>query len=427
MATSQFSGLYFITFAHLGAFLATLLALVDMLRLDALRYFRIRVDETQEPPRHAHEGQSHGQGPSHRRLEYDPATERTPLIRREEETIGPKHWGEDDLSLIWMLEFLLAVPFPIILLVQMLLSETAGLSTTVVDGSSALMGEYASSVCGYFQPVQIVYILISITTLFIILPLAPYAHRLPFSFYIGLLLVGVLSTTYCLVRTPFSAKAPFKTWFFQSVDLDNGNNTVKLQGLHGPLSQIVSEVPSAIEGVRWTTSSTPRFKTAEWEGLSPKISDAPMKEWLSVNISSVGAESARFHLRGINTKECKLHFDKQGNAKVKRVRVGGDRGKWVDVGGWDHPLESFALWSRDWDNTWIVDVEWVQPHKKESFTLQPNSESAPSLSGRAACLWADWTAGKIPAIDELYVFMPTWSTLSAGRGGLVEGYKAFKV
>ena len=124
--------------------MATVLALVDMLRLDALRYFRIQVDETQEPPRHAHEGQSHGQGPSHRPPEHgnsDPATERTPLIRREEEVIGPKHWGEGDLSFIWMLEFLLAVPFPIILLVQMLLSETAGLSTTVVDGSSALMGQ----------------------------------------------------------------------------------------------------------------------------------------------------------------------------------------------------------------------------------------------------------------------------------------------
>lgn len=144
MGTRQFSGLYFITFVHLGAFLATLLALLDMLRLDVLRYFRIRVDETQEPPRPAHEGRAYGQGPSHGHPEHgnsDPATERTPLIPRAEEIIGPKHSGEGDLSVIWILEFLLAVPFPVILLVQMLLSETAGLSTTVVDGSSALMGE----------------------------------------------------------------------------------------------------------------------------------------------------------------------------------------------------------------------------------------------------------------------------------------------
>ena len=275
--------------------------------------------------------------------------------------------------------------------------------------------------------------MVSITTLLIFLPLAPYAHRLPLTFYIGVLAVGVLSVTYCLVSSPFSAKAPFKTWFFQTVDLDNGNNTVKLQGLPGPLSQIISEVPSTMKtpsnrGVQWTASSISRFKTADWEGLSPKISDAPMKEWLSVNISSVGAGGARIHLRGVNTKECKLHFDKQGNTKVSRVRVGGDNGKWVDVGEWDHPLESFALWSRDWDKTWIVDVEWVKPLKKKgSFTLQRNSKRVPSsLSGRAACLWADRTAGKIPAIDELYVFMPTWSTLSAGRGGLVEGYKTFK-
>jgi hypothetical protein len=144
MATRQFSGLYFITFVHLGAFLATLLALLDMLRLDALRYFRIRVDETQEPPRHAHEGQSHRQGPSHSDPEHgnsDSATERTPLIPRAEEIIGPKHMGEGDLSLVWIVEFLLAVPFPVILLVQMLLAGTAGLSTTVVDGGSAFLGE----------------------------------------------------------------------------------------------------------------------------------------------------------------------------------------------------------------------------------------------------------------------------------------------
>jgi len=142
MATRQFSGLYFITFVHLGAFLATLLALLDMLRLDALRYFRIRVDETQGPPRDAHEGQSHSHGPSHGHgISDSAASERTPLIPRSEETIGPKHRGEGDLSLVWIVEFLLAVPFPVILLVQMLLAEMAALSTTVVDGSSAFMGE----------------------------------------------------------------------------------------------------------------------------------------------------------------------------------------------------------------------------------------------------------------------------------------------
>ena len=151
MATRQISGLYFITFAHAGAFLATLLALLDMLRLDALQRFRVRVDEAHEPSRHASEGHPHrqepGPGPSshgHR----DSATERTPLIPRAQETTGPKHFGEDDLSLIWILEFLLAVPFPVILLVQMLLAAVAGLSTTVVDGSSALMGEQVPS--GYY-------------------------------------------------------------------------------------------------------------------------------------------------------------------------------------------------------------------------------------------------------------------------------------
>ena len=144
MATRQFSGLYFITFVHAGAFLATILALLDMLRLDPLRWFRIRVDETQEPSQHAPESHPYSQGPSYDRPRHgnrDPVTERTPLIPRADEIIGPKHYGEGDLSLTWILEFLLAVPFPVILLMQMLLVETAALSTTVVDGSSAFMGE----------------------------------------------------------------------------------------------------------------------------------------------------------------------------------------------------------------------------------------------------------------------------------------------
>lgn len=277
---------------------------------------------------------------------------------------------------------------------------------------------------------QTVYILVSITTFFTILPLAPYAHRLPIFFYIGILSVGALSILYCLVSSPFSADAPFKAWFYQTVDLNSGTNTVRLQGLPGPLSQIINEVPSVINtpsdrGVLWTPSSIPRFKMAEWEGLSPKISTAPMTEWLSLNISSVGAGSARFYLKGMNTKACKLYFGKQDNSEIKRVRV--DKGEWVDVGEGGSPLESFALWSRDWDKTWVVDVEWTQSPNQGSFAPQPNSKGTASLAGRAACLWADRTAGRIPAIDELYVFMPTWATLTAGRGGLVEGYKAFEV
>jgi hypothetical protein len=144
MATRQLSGLYFITFVHAGAFLAAFLALLDMLRLDALRHFRIRVDEIQEPSRHAPEGHPYGRESTHsppRNVHRGPATERTPLIPIAEEIIAPKNYSEGDLSLVWILEFLLAAPFPVILLVQMLLAETAALSTTVVDGSSAFMGE----------------------------------------------------------------------------------------------------------------------------------------------------------------------------------------------------------------------------------------------------------------------------------------------
>jgi len=173
--------------------------------------------------------------------------------------------------------FLLAVPFPIILLVQMLLSETRVCRRRFVDGSSALMGEWVSPAVATPNPFKQSTSWSQFTTLLIVLPLAPYAHRLPLSFYIGLLSVGVLSTTYCLVRTPFSRRRPSKPGFSKLLTLRMA--TILSNFKASPDLYLKSSVKyrrqsrHLLPRCSLTASSIPRFKIAEWEGLSPKISD----------------------------------------------------------------------------------------------------------------------------------------------------------
>jgi len=109
---------------------------------------------------------------------------------------------------------------------------------------------------------------------------------LPLSFYIGLAL-SWCAQHYVLPRPySFLREGAFKTWFSKLLTLRMATNTVKLQGLSGPLSQ------SSVKYRRHRDIFYPRC-SLDGEQHSPvqnsrvgrsvsKISDAPMKEWLSV-------------------------------------------------------------------------------------------------------------------------------------------------
>ena len=87
--------------------------------------------------------------------EQHPApTERTPLLESnggepvEEETVD-----ESNQIGLWILQFLLAVPFPVILIAQLFILHVDGLGQTLSDGSSAVAREFVSTcpkTCPYF-------------------------------------------------------------------------------------------------------------------------------------------------------------------------------------------------------------------------------------------------------------------------------------
>lgn len=66
------------------------------------------------------------------------ATERTPLLDREEAEVRDLAVDEENQYLLWTLQLLLAAPFVMILLVQFMLLLLGALHQTLADGSSSI-------------------------------------------------------------------------------------------------------------------------------------------------------------------------------------------------------------------------------------------------------------------------------------------------
>lgn len=128
---------------------------------------------------------------------------------------------------------------------------------------------------------DIVYLGIGILSFLTMLPLAPFAHKL----HLGLLwlsaLVIVLTTLFNLFAFPFSNEAPLKVYFKQTIDLNEGVNTVTLTGVEPFLSKyLIPEFPSTAN-VKVTCSKGSRFPEltgCSWKGLQPEVaSGSPPK------------------------------------------------------------------------------------------------------------------------------------------------------
>jgi hypothetical protein len=130
MARNSVFGGYFITFFFAASASACIVALLDLHRLDRKPSVPTVPEEA---PHHAHES-------GNIRVEdVDSVTERTPLLAAEG-VLSPPRQSEDKLGWIWTLEFLLLAVFPVITVLQIMLSLLAALSPTVVEGSKPLFG-----------------------------------------------------------------------------------------------------------------------------------------------------------------------------------------------------------------------------------------------------------------------------------------------
>lgn len=272
-----------------------------------------------------------------------------------------------------------------------------------------------------------VYAVATLVATIVILPLAPFIHRAhtALAFFLALIFIG--TTAYNLLAFPFSSSEPLKVFFKQTLDLDSGSNTVYLEGIQPFLLQgIIPELPSASDGATLCSYESIRVDlfSCHWHGLAPDVvpstditssltkpeakaeQKAPL---LTVTTNRTTPSSASFTIKARDTRACRIFFDDE---PVRSVFVHGSSGPYK-VGKGEEGVKQIRLWSRTWEREFLVDVEFA-------------SEGG-AVKGRVACEWSELIDGRIPALEEIITFLPTWAAVTKADDGLVEGFKAFEI
>lgn len=418
----QVGGLYFITFYHAGAFAALVVSLLEMLWVVKKQSAAsINGDEhaEEEPRRSGPFGEDEDE--RQEEAEASEPTERSSLL--------PKHadrdeWAIEDHRLatpLWGIEFLLAAGFPIILATQIVLLLLTATSQTLADGNKPLT----------------VYLMAAICSVLIILPLAPFVHKIHRIFSLLLVLTLIITVAYNMLAFPFSLSSPLKVYFQQTVDLDANatepHNLVELVGVQGYLDRyIVPSTPSGQDAVNKglvTCGPAGEKRAGLWScrypGPPPNVapisasdietefgSSAVKPDLITFNATRLTPNTGKITVKGRNTRSCRLYFDDP--IKAIHVKGGNDRvqpGYAVPEDG----VKEVRLWSRTWDKQFEALLEWDGKVKKQKVT------------GRVACEWAEMREGRIPALEEVLGFSPMWSAVTKLNDGLVEVYKKFEM
>lgn len=342
--------------------------------------------------------------------------EDSPKTKHQRQVYGLEQpWSHALPSSFWLLEFLFLAPFPLIILGQVSLLATTATNQTLADGNSPLF----------------LYIGIASLSVLLFAPLGPFLHRYTYHIPLFLMLVFAGTSIYNLTAFPFSANNRLKLYFVQEVDLDSGINTVSLTGIDpktGPfLEDAIASLPSSAGQTPSCTPSKRRRDLTEcsWHGLPPQVvpnthpgvpPEIGYADWLTFNASRApdGATSARFQVSGLETRACKILF----NRPISDFTVAGadEHSGFRKVS--EHGATELRWWSRTWEKEIDVTVRWDAGDEDEGD----------GLDGRVVCLWSDANeVGVIPALDEARRFAPTWVAIANAGQGLVEGGKAFLV
>ncbi|GAM84769.1 hypothetical protein ANO11243_027700 [Dothideomycetidae sp. 11243] len=315
----------------------------------------------------------------------------------------------------WLVQLVLILPINLILIGQGGLLLTTALAQTPADGNAVLT----------------IYVAIAVLSALMLVPSAPFMHRVVWQIPTFLFLVCVGTIAYNLVADPFSRESRLKVFFVQRIDVKTGRNEVALIGVGGWLEKVVEEMPSTAgqrvtcgHGIRdWASRN--ELKTCVWEGSTPDVlkysansarghKKPAMKDWLSVDVKALNSSTSRRYLvemSGVNTRSCRLYFD-EGIANFTACAKGMQESvPGVEITA-KHSTQ-LRLWSRTFDPTFRVVVDVAH-------------NSSKTISGKAVCLWSDANQlGLIPAYDELEKFAPVWVAPTKHADGLVEGVKAF--
>ncbi|KAF9552593.1 hypothetical protein CPC08DRAFT_822791 [Agrocybe pediades] len=429
------------------------------------------------------------------------ADERTPLIIRESQEDVPSssrhhhfhshHFDGGSLATWWWIpQFVVSVPFPIILLGHMTMLVLDGMTQSLADGASAWT----------------VYALTSLPAVLLVIPLVPFAYKLrpsrPLSMFVTT--AFILSTLYALLIFPFSVDVPLKVYFQQRVEYPTTSSPLQLVAapnvstlLIGPsryIKTLVASLPSSssnpvckedkakigLMNCKWQSGD--RMLPVPGAHTDSSIQREEPTRGLGRFFHQVGAvrtgpSSAMITVQGVNTRSCRVYFDQpifgyavrpptrsedlpdRGHDQVQDPLLGSSvgaegmqEGYEIGQGG----IKEVRLWSRTWDRQFEVDVNLKSPSCRDCAT---NDTRIP-MQGKIACEWAEYESGmidngnylhplrpysesplheseaeaeaaptqaKIPALEEALAFLPHWSTVSKAADGLVEVLVPFAV
>ncbi|PHH50427.1 Vacuolar membrane protease [Ceratocystis fimbriata CBS 114723] len=331
---------------------------------------------------------------------------------------GEQDWSTDLHSWTWLLQAFILGPINLMLLVPTGLFLMSSMNQTGADGSNTL----------------IPYVFAGFFSLLACIPALPFLHRVPSRLPLVLLIVFVITLVYNLFAFPFSAQARYKSYFQQSINLDTGVSTVRLDGLEDYIRPIIASIPASagvpvvcddkdsragLVGCKFNTTdklSTIPSPVPGYEGMT--------KDFIAINVTRVasGARKASLSINGMNTKACFVRF----NAPIKKFGV-------ASSGPWDErfspvPEEvcQVKLWRRDWQKSWTLDVEWTAEAEAEAKTEVSATGSKGRIGGEVVCIWSDANVrGNIPVLDQLLAFAPEWAAITKRAEGLVEGTRSF--
>lgn len=298
------------------------------------------------------------------------------LVEEKDEAVygGEQGWSKDLPSWTWILQFLMTVPLQLVLAGSVALLLGNALAQTGADGSSML------TVLLGFGTFSII----------LLLPLAPFLHRITYHVTLFIFVIFVGTSIYNLVAFPFSPDARLKVYFQQTVDLQTGENNVHLVGHPDYIDRIVSEYIPSVKGKAYLCQADelkPGLRRCSWKGMAPRVvPQAPggvppehdFSDWISYNVTKTGDGKATITLGGRNTRACKLLFNKPVGIEVlnghreqptygnlsRSIRQYNRQSKLAKSPTLGDPIPGFPntrelrLWSRDWERGWSVELTW---------------------------------------------------------------------
>ncbi|RPB00747.1 hypothetical protein L873DRAFT_739343 [Choiromyces venosus 120613-1] len=503
---------YWVLVFYSGIFISAFISLIEMTALQKKSEIKIVVsggdDRAYPPEEHSRTGASENvsnHAADHGDDASEHATEETPLFRgpnrplsfaphrnlrydndhhdsgdvlveeKDEAVYGDEQgWSKDLPSWTWIPQFLVTVPFQLILAGSVALLLGNALAQTGADGSGMLT----------------VLLSFGIFSIILLLPVTPFLHRITYHVTLFIFVIFIGTFIYNLVAFPYSPNAKLKVYFQQTVDLQTGENNVHLVGHPDYINKIVSEyIPSAKGKVDICQADKlkPGLRRCSWKGIAPRVvPQAPggvppeyhFSDWISYNVTKTGDGKATITLRGRNTRACKLLFNKpvgievlNGHGELPRygnlsrsITHYDRRSKLAKSPTLGDPIPGFPntrelrLWSRDWERGWDVELTWEKEEedgnddppaisttdevattelrsarKRQIVDYEDGNESSSDskggLDGRVVCLWSDANkvSSEIPALEEVSRYLPVWAIASKLADGLVEGSVPFLI